>query len=392
MGVLNMLKDRKAYKELVLRRDICRFIFKLRFFEHSKLAASEKGGYDSSRIYEHFKLYGNLTEELKGIMTRATSLGVNPNYAYQYDLAKRCYAMDKTLTPEEKEQVNIIGREISNIIWLCSDPKSLCSELMTFSLHDEIWHLIDPETLRNTILTLLKYHVPYSRKSKEHTIISMKKTNLEWYETYFFKADAREEDRLADVEFFFSKTMEGNIVYREILMSIIPIIQKNNVPYTKEQIIYMIECDRKLLAKALNNGFCTPFSFKDYLDELMDELTTGKKKIDHHPKSPFASEVVPTEEVAKLFSLGNIVLFQKMYRERELTLLSHLAYRLARLDDGDTIAFAIDKSIGQNPENERVRVAFGDKFLTEKDKLRKSRQNLTLVLKQIADKRQNISL
>lgn len=43
MGVLNMLKDRKAYKELVLRRDICRFIFKLRFFEHSKLAASEKG-------------------------------------------------------------------------------------------------------------------------------------------------------------------------------------------------------------------------------------------------------------------------------------------------------------------------------------------------------------
>lgn len=280
------MENEKDFKELVLRRDLCRLVRDLRQFQFGTYSFNSQYspvGIAEYRYKEHIMRYAGFTERLIELLARARKLKVNPNFLSDIygNLYGRINKLMEKCTEDEQKIIRSISNEITEILWLCHDPKTLCCELM--KLYRESRQLpIAADVLKDTVDQLLQ-ETPYedAREDRDFIRSSYRDVNNwdtdtfdRWYLIAFLREKTLRKEKKAAMDDLFEETMKDNHFARARLAKYLPIFLHNGIRLDEYQLIYMIENDVGLLATIVEDvDYKTlPFTLEDYLDSIFDEL------------------------------------------------------------------------------------------------------------------------
>ena len=399
MGVLVMLKNKKAYKELVLRRDVCRLVYELRQYRYTTVKLHPTVVHSNYNCKHFICEYGDFTKKLTDIMVRARVLKGNPNFLqdYQDSLGHRCIKLYEESTDEEKKQISNIQSEINTITYLCHDSKFLSIELMElYRTLSEKMCPIERSTLESAITTLLSDYAVYDAKSAERAYLMTVSAEEDddkmahfnnWYGIYFLDKEISIEDLKTDFDELFEFVTNGNKENRIRLKKYIGPYLVRKTPLDENQLVYMIENDRDILNRVMTYfKLSLPFNLNEYLEALFIEAQSGEARINHHPASPFAKEKITAKDIGD-FLAKNIYDIQQLYKGTGLEMVADIAKKSALLPDGIDIVVALEKSLKRSPNNDIHIKLMTDTFLSECAALIDTRERLTFTMKQIKDKK-----
>ncbi len=398
-----MLKDNKFYKEMLLRRDICRFVLDMRMyvqFDDNKSTEIK----NSFEYRNYIRSYGNWDERLDNILSRAQKLGVDPNYldAYEADYLvaiKKRVKLEQELTPKEQSEITTLDREINAVQCLCPEAKTLSAELLR--LYDKANREGLPFEENRLKSSLIKILAGTKCDDKYPEYAYLMENESDWtddlFQAYFLKPQMTGIEHKKNRDTFFEITIrEGDSAMLSRLSRYMTSPDWQRIPLETYQLIFLVEfwkANHKKTEEILNSlSKELPFTAEDYLNNLFADFINHHDEMHHcikegaifHKTSGQTANMTSTEKGQALTNL--IIPLTRITTLSLADFCRNLANKIVLLEDHYTIATKVNEFLETcSPAQVAavMSIEFTEAYIEASDKLEKSRTNLVMTLKQI---------
>ncbi len=390
-----MSENDKNYEKLLLKRDICRFVFDLRCYEHIASGQSSKE-FDLGKYKAHMTQFGNWYILLQDFFRRAERLEVNPNV-----LANSEYDTDDDL------RLQVLDREINSILLFCRDAKTLCAELMRFYSFIKTTSTLTRNAVENAILDLTVKYGVYDEHSKETAFFLNSYTYdmpEDWFErafiAHFFKEDISIEAHIKNLGIIIDKILNGNLWATNLFTSLIPRYASLGVVMDEADFIRLLECKNDSIRYSNiygvigNNPSIMPFTIEEYLDSLFGDLINGKNELQHYCNSVFNAQdgsrsvyrnAVFYEQADLKTLLKKLIIPLANASKKKAEFFKLYANKIALLPDSLDIAAEISDYLKTVTGN--YAEVFDSSYLEAVERLKTEREAVVLVLNEVKKKK-----